>query len=90
MSVRCYPINYLRTNWISKPLTMVRIPLVYHRQDLLETQFFKTTSEGQGSRVFGSREQTIPPRAVESEFAVGGQGSPIGDNSTASDTPACQ
>jgi hypothetical protein len=58
------------------PLTMVRRPFVYHRQDLLETQFFKTTSEGQGSRVFGSCEQTIRPPAVEKEFAVGFQASP--------------
>jgi hypothetical protein len=59
-----------------KPLTMVRKPFVYHRQDLLESQFFKTTSEGQGSRVFGSREQTIGPPAVEKDFAVGFQVNP--------------
>ena len=57
--------DHLRTNWIFKTLTMVRIPFVYHRQDLLETQFFKTTFEDQGSRVFGSSEQTIRPPAVE-------------------------
>jgi hypothetical protein len=59
-----------------KPLTMVRKPFVYHRQDLLESQFFKTTSEGQGSRVFGSREQSMRPPAVEKKFTVGGQASP--------------
>ena len=69
-------LNHLRTNWIFKPLTMIRIPFVYHRQDLLEIQFFKTTSEGQGSRVFGSREQTTRPPAVEKKFAFGGQVSP--------------
>jgi hypothetical protein len=69
-------LNHLRTNWILKPLTMIRIPFVYHREDLLEIQFFKTTSEVQGSRVFGSREQTIRPPAVEKEFAVGFQASP--------------
>ncbi len=55
---------------------MIRMPFVYHREDLLEIQFFKTTSEGQGSRVFGSREQTTRPPAVEKKFAFGGQVSP--------------
>ena len=67
----CKRLNHLRTNWI-----MVRRPFVYHRLDLRETQFFKTMSQSQGSRVFGSREQTIRPPVVESEFAVGGQGCP--------------
>jgi hypothetical protein len=64
------------SNWVMKRFTMVRKPFVYHRQDLLETQFFKATSEGQGSRVFGIREQTIGPPAVEEDFAVGFQVNP--------------
>jgi hypothetical protein len=59
-----------------KPVTMVRKPFVNHRQDLLEAQFFKTTSEGHGSRVFGIREQTVGPPAVEKDFAVGIQVNP--------------
>ena len=75
-SRRSHRLNYLCTNWVMKPLTMVRKPFVYHRHDLLESQFFKTTSEGQGPWVFGSREQTIGPPAVEKEFAVGSQVNP--------------
>jgi Transcriptional regulatory protein, C terminal len=47
------------------------VDFVYHLEDFLEIQFFETTSEGQGSRVFGSPEQTTRPPAVEKRLLSG-------------------
>src|ERR1700740_1317782 len=62
--------------WIVSRLTMVRKTFVYHCLGLARNSGFKTMSEGQGCRVFGGREHTIRPSAVENEFAVGVKPSP--------------
>lgn len=69
-------LDYLRTYRLGVFLTMVRMPFIYQRHDLLETQLCEATSESRGPGVFGSREHSIRPSAVKDDLALVREASP--------------